>query len=86
MSHPDLSQLALDGTEFTVRVTPRASKNRIEAEGEQIRVYVTTVPDNGKANTAVCKLLAKAIGIAPSRLVLVSGDTSRDKRFRVDLR
>ena len=86
MSHPDLSHFAVDATEFAVRVTPRASKNRIEDEGDQIRVYVTTVPENGKANTAVRKLLAKAIGIAPSRLVLVAGDTSRDKRFRVELR
>ena len=86
MSHPDLSHFAVDGTEFTVRVTPRASKNRIDAEGDKIRVYVTTVPENGKANTAVRKLLAKAIGLAPSRLVLVSGDTSRDKQFRIALR
>lgn len=48
-----------------------------------IRVYVTTVPENGRANTAVQKLLAKQLGLAKSRLTLIRGQTSRDKVFRV---
>ena len=42
------------------------------------------VPEDGKANAAVIKLLAKALGVAKSRLVLVRGATSRDKLFRID--
>ena len=84
--HPmtDLLYLATPGTEVSVRVTPKASRNTIRVEGEQLRVYVTTAPEEGKANAAVQKLLAKAIGIAKSRLILIRGKTSRDKVFRVD--
>ena len=65
-------------------MTPKASANRIVHEDGQIRVFVTTVPEGGRANAAVGKLLAKALGLAPSRLELLRGETSRDKQFRVD--
>jgi len=79
----DLSHLSAPGTEIAVRVTPKASRNTIVAEDGAIRVYVTCVPEDGKANAAVQKLLAKALGVARSRLVLVRGATARDKVFRV---
>ncbi|MFD2440082.1 MULTISPECIES: DUF167 domain-containing protein [Paracoccus] len=80
----DLSHLAQPGTQIAVRVTPRASRNAVILDGETIRVTVTTVPEDGKANAAVVKLLAKALGVAKSRLVLVRGATGRDKIFRLD--
>lgn len=80
----DLAHLATPGTEIAVRVTPRASRTAIRIENDQIRVYVTTAPEGGKANAAVQKLLAKALGIAKSRLTLIRGQTARDKVFRVD--
>ena len=83
-SMTDLSHLAQSGTEIAVRVTPRASRNAVLVDGDAIRVSVTTVPEDGKANAAVVKLLAKSLGIAKSRLVLLRGATSRDKVFRVD--
>ncbi|KGJ11763.1 DUF167 domain-containing protein [Paracoccus versutus] len=80
----DLSHLARPGAEIAVRVTPRASRNAVILDGEAIRVTVTVVPEDGKANAAVVKLLAKALGVAKSRLVLVRGATARDKLFRID--
>lgn len=81
---PDLSHLARPGAEFALRVTPKASRDRIVAEGDALRVYVTTPPEDGKANAAVQKLLAKALGVAKSHLTLVRGQTSRDKLFRLE--
>ncbi|WP_199260054.1 DUF167 domain-containing protein [Paracoccus binzhouensis] len=80
----DLSHLARPGAEIAVRVTPRASRNAVILDGEAIRVTVTAVPEDGKANAAVVKLLAKALGVAKSRLVLLRGATARDKLFRLD--
>jgi uncharacterized protein YggU (UPF0235/DUF167 family) len=77
------SHLAAEGAEIAVRVTPRASRNRIVVEEGQIKVYVTTVPEDGKANAAVQTMLAKALGVPKSRLTLIRGQTSRDKVFRV---
>ena len=72
------------GTEFSVRVTPKAARNAIVVEDGTIRVYTTTVPEDGKATDAVIKLLAKSLGVAKSRLTLLRGATSRDKQFRLD--
>lgn len=80
---PDLSHLATPGAEIAVRVTPRASRNRIDAGADGLRVYVTTVPEDGKANAAVQKLLAKALGVPKSALTLTRGQTARDKVFRI---
>lgn len=80
----DLTHLAREGAELSIRVTPKASRNRITQEDGQIRVYVTVVPEGGKANAAVLKLLAKALGVPKSRLTILRGETSRDKVIRVD--
>lgn len=79
-----LEHLAHPGAEIAVRVTPRASHNAVVIEGGAIRVYVTVVPEDGKANDAVRKLLAAELGVAKSRLVLVRGQTARDKVFRLE--
>lgn len=81
--HPDLSDRARAGAEIAVRVTPKASRDRILVEDGALRVYVTAAPENGKANQAVQKRLAKALGLPKSRLKLIRGQTSRDKVFRI---
>ncbi len=78
-----LSELAVDGAQITVRVTPKASRNRITREDGVIRVYVTTVPEGGKATKEVVKLLARALGVPKSSLTLMRGATSRDKVFGI---
>lgn len=80
----DLTHLAVPGAEISIRVTPKASRNALVVGEEGLRAYVTVVPEDGKANAAVVKLLAKALGVAKSRLTLVRGQTARDKVFRID--
>lgn len=80
----ELADLAVPGAELAVRVTPKASRNAVVHEAGVIRVYVTVVPEDGKANAAVVKLLAKALGVAKSRLTLLRGASGRDKLFRLD--
>ncbi|PYC48949.1 hypothetical protein DI396_02440 [Litorivita pollutaquae] len=80
---PLLADLATTGAQIAVRVTPKAARNRITVEEGAIRIYVTTVPEGGKANAAVQKLLAKSLGVAKSRLRLKRGETSRDKVFEI---
>ncbi len=76
-----------DGRAFRVRVTPKASRNAVIAERDgpdDLRVYVTVVPEDGKANAAVVKLLSKTLGVPKSRLKIVRGHTGRNKVFRVE--
>jgi len=48
-----------------------------------LRVAVTAPPDRGKANAAIQALLAESLGCKPAQVDLVSGATSRQKRFRI---
>ncbi|MGA1613846.1 MAG: DUF167 domain-containing protein, partial [Lutimaribacter sp.] len=65
-----------------LRVTPKASRERLLWQEGQLRAYVTAPPEDGKANEAVRKLLARAMGVAKTQLVLIRGATARDKVFR----
>lgn len=83
MSLPDLSALATPGAKLAVRATPRAKREAIEP-GDPLKIWVTAPADQGRANEAVRKLLAKALGVAPTRLTLLRGQTARDKLFQLD--
>ena len=79
----DLRGFAEPGRIFAVRVTPNASREQVTLDGERFLVRVTCPPEDGKANKAVTKLLAKTLGVPPTRLTLVKGQTGRDKLFQV---
>ncbi|MEO6045223.1 MAG: DUF167 domain-containing protein [Tepidiformaceae bacterium] len=74
-------------TRLTVRVTPRAARDRIDGfDGDGVlRLRVTAPPAEGEANVAVVKLLARALGLPARDVVLVSGATARRKVFEVAL-
>jgi uncharacterized protein YggU (UPF0235/DUF167 family) len=78
----DLWNCVKDGM-LTVRVTPKASNNRVLVADGVVKIYVTTVPEEGKATAAVIKILAKELGIAKMRVLLVRGAKDRVKAFRI---
>jgi uncharacterized protein YggU (UPF0235/DUF167 family) len=80
----DLSDLAQAGAIIAVRVTPNARHPGIAREVGQIAVRVNEPPEDGKATEAARVALAKALGVAKSRLTLVRGAASREKLFRLD--
>ena len=80
----NLSQLAQPGATLAIRVTPNSRRPGVSLVEDQIRVAVTEPPEGGKATEAAREALAKALGVAKTRLTLVGGATSRDKRFRLD--
>lgn len=84
MKSIDLNYLTQSDRPFEVVVTPKASRNQIKRDGADIRVYVTTVPEDGKATAAVVKLLSKAIGVPKSKIMLLRGATSRHKVFQIE--
>lgn len=79
-----MAHLAQPGTEFAVKVTPRARRPGVEWADGQWRIAVTAPPEDGRANAAVAEALAHALGVAKGRLTLLRGATSRDKVFRLD--
>ena len=80
-------------TYLAVRVTPRSGRNEVvgiktldtsnESGAYEVSVRVTAPPDGGKANGAVCKLIAASLNIPKSAVSVSSGQTSRHKRLSV---
>lgn len=74
---------------MSVHLTPRASGDRIDgvvvdAKGKGVlRVAVTAAPEQGRANKALIKLLAKEWKLAKSDLRLVRGAKDRDKTLLI---
>lgn len=79
-----------DGVIVSVRATPRGGRDAIDGaielgDGKRaLKARVSVAPEDGKANTALARLLAKATGLAPSRVELVTGATGRMKSFRLN--
>ena len=73
-----------DGSVVSVTVTPRASRNGITLDSDGIvRVRLTAPPVDGAANASLLKYLASTLDVPRSRLVIVTGEQSRQKRVLV---
>jgi uncharacterized protein (TIGR00251 family) len=79
-----------DHVRLTVRLTPNGGRDAIDgleaaADGEEyLKVRVRAGPEKGKANQALLAFLAKTLGLAKSKLSLISGETQRKKILRIE--
>ena len=67
-----------------IKVQPNASKDAFcDVMGNCLKVRITAPPVDGKANQNLIKFLAKQFKVSKSQVELISGDTGREKRFKV---
>ncbi len=67
-----------------VRLQPKASRNEIiGVQGNQLKVRLTAPPVDGKANSALCKFIAKSFAVATSKVEIISGAHNREKRLLI---
>lgn len=75
-----LFQASASGVILRVYVQPKARRAQIIGlHADRLKLAVTEPPDKGKANAAVVNLVAETFAVAPSRVSLVRGETSRQK-------
>lgn len=68
-----------------VKAQPGARRNAITGEhGGRLKVAVTQVAEKGKANGAICELVAESLGIAGGRVTVASGLTASLKVLRIE--
>ena len=74
-----------NGAALAVRVTPRASKNKIVEvlEDGTIKVHIAAPPVDDEANLELLKFMGEVLGVPKSRLHIVAGATGRDKLIAV---
>ncbi len=72
------------GTVLAVHAQPGAKRNAVlGTRAGALRVAVTAPPEKGKANAAIGVVLADSFGCRSSQIALISGESSRQKRFLV---
>ena len=73
------------GLRVAVRLTPKASCDRVRGLGAEadgavyLKAQVTAVPEDGKANAALIKLLSKQWRVPKSEMEIIQGATDRRK-------
>ncbi len=81
--------LAAGGVALAVRLTPKGGRDSIDgieqlADGRSVlKARVRAAPSEGEANDALCRLLAKAVGVPPRDVALIAGATARIKRLAI---
>lgn len=74
-----------DGVILRLHVQPGAKKTDIAGlHGDALKIRLAAPPVDGKANACLIGFIAERLGVAKSAVCLVSGDTSRAKRLRID--
>ena len=71
-----------EGVVLPVRAQPGGRKSAVRGEQNgALKVSVTQIAEKGKANKAFIAVLAKSLGLRKSRIELLSGPTSHQKKF-----
>lgn len=79
-----------DGVVLHVRVTPKGGRDSVDgfwtaADGRRyLAIRVSVPPQDGAANEAVRRLIAKAAGLARSAVRIEAGELAREKRLRLE--
>jgi uncharacterized protein (TIGR00251 family) len=74
----------MDEARIEVRLQPRSSRNElIGIRDGVLQARVCAAPVDGDANRALCRLIARRAGVAPSRVEVIQGERARNKLIRV---
>ncbi len=75
-----------DGADVLIKIkaVPGASRDEIAGMiGDRLKVRVSAPPEGGKANKAICALIARALDVKPRQVTVDQGTTSATKTIRV---
>ena len=76
----------MPGATLRVRVSPKSGRDEIVGwRDRELVLRVTAAPEAGKANAAVCRLIAQALGIPKSAVSVRRGAGARHKTLMVDV-
>ncbi|MHC4415028.1 MAG: DUF167 domain-containing protein [Planctomycetota bacterium] len=81
---PSLIRQAANDVLIRVKAVPGASRDQISGTvGDRLKVRVSAPAGGGRANKAICALLAKAVGVPPKEASIERGQTSAEKTVRI---
>lgn len=70
---------------LAVFASPKSAADGVQGwRGSELVVRVTAAPEGGKANAAVCAIIAKRLGVAKTSVRVVRGESARHKVLEID--
>lgn len=70
---------------LSVKAVPGAKRDEVAGVlGERLKVRVSQPPEGGKANAAICALLARELGVKRAAVSVVRGTSSPEKVVRIE--
>jgi len=67
-----------------IKAVPDASKDHIAGMlGDRLKVRISAPAENGKANKAICTLIAKALNIKSATVKILTGHTNPEKTLQI---
>ena len=70
---------------FELKVTPSAGRQGWQVDKSGIlKCFLKSAPENGKANQELIKLLAKALRLPLNAIIILTGETNRKKRVKIE--
>ena len=71
-----------EGIILSVKISTKASRSEVVGEeGEELKLRIAAVPEKGKANAEIIRLLSKKLKIGKSQITILIGETSRHKKL-----
>jgi uncharacterized protein YggU (UPF0235/DUF167 family) len=80
----------MSAVRLVVRLTPRAGEDRIDGWGTDasgrplLKARTSAPPTDGRANAALERMVARALGLAPSAVTVAAGAASRIKTLQIE--
>lgn len=68
-----------------ITVIPRSGRQEIKQDTAGLKCYLKQTPEAGKANQELIKFLAKQLHITQQQITIVTGNTGRKKRLKIDV-
>jgi uncharacterized protein len=82
---PDVQGNEETQAKIAVQIYPGAAKNEITGmQNDVLRIKIAAPPVKGKANKELIDYLSHLLGITKNRIVIIKGDTSKNKLISID--
>lgn len=69
-----------------IKVNPASGRQEIKLDkSNRLKCWLKSPPEQGKANAELITFLAHKLAVAPAAVTMISGQTTRNKRIKIDL-
>jgi uncharacterized protein len=80
-----IAAMTATSIDIRLKVVPGSRKNEIVGpHGDRLKIKVAAPPEGGKANAAVCQLLAETLELSARDVTIIAGTSSAEKVARVE--